>query len=205
MEDKAIEVLKNMLDVRGLPTKTERITPEELERVSVYTIGGILVIFSQKDKVLERDVLNYVSVGKTLGYTNGIIIVALNRPSENVVRSVKSFARDRVQFFHIRQLQFDITTHRYVPPHHIFNDAFRSKNPAVAKEYDDLKIEKPEEELPSIDSQDPMVRWIGAIPGDIVYVERHSDVAGHTNYWRYVVEDVHVVQSAGAAPEESKQ
>lgn len=193
MEDKALDVLRTMLDTRGLPTKTERIVVEELENVSVYTIGAIFVIFSLKDKLQERDIIKYVTMAGTLGYTNGVTIVAMNKPSENVVKSVKSYAKDRVQFFHLQQLQTDITKHRYVPPHAIFNEAFRSKNPELAKVYDDLKIEKPDEQLPSIDSQDSMVKWIGAIPGDIVYVKRHSDVAGHTDYWRYVVEDVHVV------------
>jgi len=196
MEDKALEILRTMMDARGLPTKTERIVVEDLENVSVYTIGAILVIFSLKDKLQERDIIKYVTVGGTLGYTNGIVLVAMNKPSENVVKSVKSYAKERVQFFHLQQLQTDITKHRYAAPHAIFNEAFRSKNQELAKRYDDLKIEKPDEQLPSIDSQDPMVKWIGAIPGDIVYVKRHSDVAGHTDYWRYVVEDVHVVTTA---------
>jgi DNA-directed RNA polymerase subunit H (RpoH/RPB5) len=198
MEDKALEILRTMLEARGLPTKTERIVAEELENVSAYTIGAILVVFSLKDKLQERDIIKYVTASGTLGYSNGLIIVAMNKPSENVVKSVKSYAKDRVQFFHLQQLQTDITKHRCAAPHAIFNEAFRSKNQALAKVYDDLKIEKPDEQLPSIDSQDAMVKWIGGVPGDIVYVNRHSDVAGHTDYWRYVVEDVNVVTTATA-------
>ena len=107
-------------------------------------------------------------------------------PSENVLRSIKSQAADRLQFFHIRQLQFDITTHRMAVPHRILKEDERT---ALFKRYN---VVKPEEQLPWIDSQDAMSKWIGAVPGDILEVLRHSDVAGSQPYYRYVVADVNV-------------
>jgi DNA-directed RNA polymerase subunit H (RpoH/RPB5) len=53
-------------------------------------------------------------------------------------------------------------------------------------------VSDPEEVLPSIDSQDPMVKWIGGAPGDVIEVLRHSDVAGSVPYYRYCVEDANV-------------
>lgn len=188
MEDKALEILRTMLVRRGLDTKTERIVTEDLERVNMFTIGGILVIFSQKDKgLVERDIRNFVAFADTNGYKNGVIIVALSAPSENVTKVVKSFAKDRLQFFHIRQLQFDITTHRMAMPHRILNEEEKT---ALYKKF---KITNPAQQLPSIDSQDAMAKWIGAIPGDIVEITRHSDVGGNVLYWRYCVEDANVV------------
>lgn len=188
MEDKALEILRTMLARRGLDTKTERVVSEDLERVNLYTIGGVLVIFSQKDKgLVERDIRNFVAFAEGNSYTNGVVIVALSAPSENVSKVVKSFAKDRLQFFHIRQLQFDITTHRMAIPHRLLKE---DEKTALFKKF---KITNPAQQIPSIDSQDTMSKWIGAVPGDIVEITRHSDVGGTVLYHRYCVEDVNVV------------
>lgn len=186
MEDKALEILRVMLGRRGLDTKTERVTTDELVNANVYTIGKILVVFSQKDKLQDRDLTKVVDWAAGNEYTNGIILVGLSPASDNLLKAVKTHAKDRLQFFHIRQLQFDITTHRMAMPHRILNEEERT---AMFKAY---KVSKPEEQLPWIDSQDAMVKWIGAIPGDILEVARHSDVAGVQLYYRYCVPDVNV-------------
>jgi DNA-directed RNA polymerase subunit H (RpoH/RPB5) len=71
-------------------------------------------------------------------------------------------------------------------PHRILNEEERT---AVFNKY---SIVKPEDQLPWIDSQDPMIKWIGALPGDVIEVSRHSDVAGSQIYYRYCVPDVNV-------------
>jgi DNA-directed RNA polymerase subunit H len=155
----------------------------------MYTIGKQLVVFSQKDKgLVERDVNKILEFADGNDFTNGVILVALVKPSENVLRVIKNMTKDRlIQFFHIKQLKFDITTHRIAVPHRILKDDERT---ALFKE---KNITNPEEQLPSIDSQDPMVKWIGGRPGDIIEIERHSDVAGLSKYHRYCVPDVNVV------------
>lgn len=187
MEDRALEILRIMIGRQGLDTKTERVVVEDIAGANFYTIGKILVVFSQKDKgVLEKDVRAYHGFATTNEYTNGLIIVSLAPPSENTLLSVKSLAKERVRLFHIRQLQFDITTHRMVMPHRILKDDERV---SLFKKYN---ISKPEDQLPWIDSQDTMIKWIGALPGDIIEVNRHSDVAGSSLYYRYCVPDVNV-------------
>ena len=187
MEDKALEIMRIMLERRGLDTKTERVVSEDLERVNMFTIGSVLVIFSQKDKgLVERDVRNFVAFAEANQFKNGLIIIALSSPSENVLKVVKSFAKDRVQFFHIRQVQFDITTHRMALPHRLLKEEEKTE---LFKKF---KITNPAQQIPSIDSQDAMAKWIGAIPGDVIEITRHSDVGGNVLYWRYCVEDVNV-------------
>jgi len=187
MEDKALEILRVMLGRRGLETKTERVVAAELDRANLYTIGKMLVVFSQKDKgVLDKDITTFRKFADTNDYTNGLVVVSLVPPSDNVLRSIKSQAADRLQFFHIRQLQFDITTHRMAVPHRIMKEEERT---TLFKTYN---IVKPEEQLPWIDSQDAQIKWIGGVPGDIIEVVRHSDVAGYQPYYRYCVPDVNV-------------
>ena len=176
-----------MIGRRGLDTNTDRIVSDEIERSNLYTIGNILVIFSQRDNgMTAREINSLLGFASHNGYTNGIILVSLVPPSENVLKFVKSLSKDRVQFFHIRQLQFDITTHRMAMPHRILKEEERT---ALFKQYN---VTAPENQLPWIDSQDTMVKWIGAIPGDILEVTRHSDVAGPQLYYRFVVPDVNV-------------
>jgi DNA-directed RNA polymerase subunit H (RpoH/RPB5) len=188
MEDKAIEILQVMLSRRGLKTDLERIAQDDLEMANVYIIGPALVIFSQKQRTLtERDITGYLNYRvKAENEEKPMIIVAMASPSENVLRFIKTLSSKKVQVFHIKQLQFDLTTHRYAMPHRILKDEERT---AILEAYN---VTKPEDQLPWIDSQDAMAKWIGAVPGDIIEVTRHSDVAGRVPYYRYCVEDVNV-------------
>ena len=191
MEETALSTLRIMLERRKLGTTTERITTDNKKMASakLYTIGDVLVAyFDQKDKVLAGDITNVLAFAEENGHTSGIVIVAMSPPSENVLRVAKSHAKKRVAFFHVWQLQFDITTHRMAMPHRILTEEERT---AV---FDKYKISDPENQLPWIDSQDTMIKWIGAIPGDVVEVTRHSDTAGRSLYYRYCVEDVNVAQ-----------
>lgn len=187
MEDKALDTLRTMLGRRGLDTKTERIITDDVERANLYTIGNVLVAFSQKENgVTTRDVDKFAYFAFHDNKLNGLIIVGMTPPSDNVLKMVKARANLGTSFFHIRQLQFDITTHRMAMPHRILKEEERT---AMFKRYN---VTKPEDQLPWIDSQDTMIKWIGAIPGDVIEVTRHSDVAGPQLYYRYCVADVNL-------------
>lgn len=184
MEDKALETLRVMLERRKIKTSAPRRVETEttLDRVNAYKIGDVLVLFSQKDKgVSDRDITNFVGESSDAPLT---IIVSLAKPSENVLKTIKSLAKDRVQFFWIWELQFDITTHRLYQPHRILSE---DEKAAVLKKYN-----AKQDQLMSIDSQDPPVKWIGAVPGDIIEVLRPSDVAGVRVVYRNCVEDTNV-------------
>jgi DNA-directed RNA polymerase subunit H (RpoH/RPB5) len=189
MEETALSTLRTMLARRKLDTKTERITTDnkKMEKFTLYTIGAILVCFSQKDKVLAGDIVNVVAFAEEARHTSGVVMVAMSPPSENVLRLAKSHAKNRLTFFHIWQLQFDITTHRMAMPHRILSEEEKT---AVFERY---KIASPEP-LPAIDSQDTMIKWIGAIPGDVIEVTRHSDTAGRSLYYRHCVQDVNAAE-----------
>ena len=187
MEDKALEILRTMFERRKMNTATTRVELEDVDRVSAHTIGNVLVIFSQKDKgVSDRDIVNFLKVAEAGGYGNGIVIVSMSKPSENVLKTIKSHAKDRVQFFWIWHLQNDWTTHRYSMPHRILTE---DEKTALIKQY---TLTNPASQIPSIDSQDYQARVLGAVPGDILEIKRHSDVAGPALYYRYCVEDVNV-------------
>jgi len=186
MEDKALATLRIFYERRKLPTETKPVASRPKD-VNAYTMGDTLVLFSQKDKMLERDVHTYMEYAKENDYKNGMIVVATSKPSGNLMNLIRSkFIEDKIQFFHLRELQMDITTHRMSVPHRILT-------PDEAKDVlDRNRILKPEDQMPWIDSQDIQARVIGAVPGNIIEITRHSDTVGKGVYYRYCVADVNV-------------
>ena len=184
MEDKAIEMLQLMLSRRGLKTDLQRLTMD-VDAANIYQIGDALVVFSQKQRSLqERDIKTLVELRDNPGQL--LILVTMAPPSENVLKTIKQLSGQKVQLFHIRELQFDIMSHRMVVPHRILKEDERQK---VFELY---KTSKPEEQLPWIDSQDAMAKWYGAMPGDVLEITRHSDTGGASPYWRYCVVDANL-------------
>ena len=196
MEETALDTLRDMLGRRKLETTTDRLTTDnkKMEKMTLYTIGSVLVCFSQKDKILSTDVTNVLAFADENGHTTGIVLVAYSPPSENVLRVAKSHSKKRFALFHLWQLQSTAVygghekSHRMTMPHRILNEEERTEI------FDRFKISDPENQIPWIDSQDPQIKWIGAIPGDVIEVTRHSDAAGRSLYYRYCVEDVNVAQ-----------
>ena len=178
MEDKALATLRTLFERRKLSTETKPIKTE-LTDVSAHTMGDVLVIFSQKDKMLERDVNTYLEYASQNDFKNGMIVVSKSKPSGNLMNLIRStFIKERLQFFHERELQMDISTHRMSVPHRILT-------PDEAKEVlDKNRIVKPEDQMPWIDSQDIQARLIGAVPGNIIEITRHSDTVGKSIYYR---------------------
>jgi DNA-directed RNA polymerase subunit H (RpoH/RPB5) len=186
MEDKALTTLRIHFERRKLSTDTKPLATE-LKDVNAYTMGDRLILFSQKDKMLERDVKTYLGYARENEYTNGIVIISLSKPSENLLNIIRAHhTSDKVAFFHIRELQMDITTHRMSVPHRILT---QDEAKVV---FEKNRVLKPEDQLPWIDSQDIQARVIGAVPGDIIEITRHSDTVGKCTYYRYCVADVNV-------------
>jgi DNA-directed RNA polymerase subunit H (RpoH/RPB5) len=187
MEDKALETLRTLFERRKLPTETKPVAETGLKDVLAYTIGDVLVLFSKKDKMLERDVNTYLAFAAENNYKNGMIIVSASKPSGNLMNLIRStFIKERLQFFHLRELLIDISTHRMSVPHRILS-------PDEMKDVlDKNRIVKPEDQMPWIDSQDIQARLIGAVPGNIIEITRHSDTVGKSIYYRYCVADVNL-------------
>jgi DNA-directed RNA polymerase I, II, and III subunit RPABC1 len=170
------EVLKTMLAQRGVPVETL----EELEDPSggrLQKVGEYLIHTSPKSRLSEDDIESFAKDIGDKGAARGILLVD-NPPSASVLNVIRKHS-DMIQLFHKRQLAIDTSAHRKVSPHRILTMEERT---AFFERY---RV-KPEY-MPAIDSQDPMAKWVGARPGDILEILRKSEAAGGPPYYRICV------------------
>jgi len=188
MEEKALETLKSMLIARQIKVEQIETLGNSLDDTRMYNLGGILIIFSDKGRLTDGVLNSYIQFCDDNNYSNGLIIILATSPSDNILDIIRTHNSDPkkqlMQLFNIRYLQFDISTHRKVPHHRLLEkdeiDILQKK-----MNINDLKTQ-----LPWIDSQDAMAKWLGARTGDIVEISRLSESAGNSKYYRYCVSNV---------------
>lgn len=184
--NRARETIKTMLKKRGIEGDYEEIDveipPDSPYRG--YVLGGVLIMFSTKSRTLEPDIGKVLKFASENDHTNGIILVIQNKPSDSVMNAVRSYISNKqnplLLLFELRHLQFDISSHRKVPKHEIMNEDQINK---MSKEFHINDINT----LPKIDSQDPMARWIGARPGDVIQVTGLCETSGDNRRYRLCV------------------
>ena len=186
MEDTALITLKSILSARGYNADNFEPVTSPLGE-TMYTFDGILIIFSSKTRVSERELNTFIAFASENGYSSGMIIVSPSRPSDSVLSVLRSHIANKenplVQIFEIRHLQFDISKHRKVPKHRLLSS---DEIEDVLKQYN---LSSPAV-MPKIDCQDPMAKWIGARPGDVVEVIGICESSGENKRYRYCVADV---------------
>ena len=204
MEDRALEQLKVVLGRQGMAVDaTEQV--ETTDKARTIKMGDYTVVVSRKAKQLDREVLAIFGASAVeeeteeepeVGPPSNFILLTPTKLSQNVealVRGLLVSGKIR-NYFHFKELQYDITQHRMFPPHYLFNEEFRKANPSVAEHFNRFRMKDPDSELPRIDCLDIGARLVGARPGDIVYVRRHSDTIGHAVMFRRVVANANVEQ-----------
>ena len=187
MESIALKTLKSMLTARGLVAEDFDSLGNPLDETKMYTFAGLLIIFSTKTRVSEKELNTFLTYAKENNHNSGILITSPSRPSESVLTILRNHITDRnnplVQIFETRHLQFEISNHRYVPSHRILTN---EESESVMKEFN---VSVPRS-FPKIDSQDPMAKWIGARPGDVIEVKGLCESSGENRRYRYCVPDV---------------
>lgn len=188
MEERALQTLKDMLTARGI--KDEKFEPvgNPMNETRMYTFGGVLVVFSEKTRITIQELGNMIAFASENKFTGGMLIVSPTRPSDSVLEIVRQHISNKenqlVQIFYQSHLNFDISKHRKVPKHRILTEA---EIQDIMKEYHIADIKR----IPKIDSQDPMAKWIGARPGDVVEVTGMCLASGENKRYRYCLANVY--------------
>lgn len=186
METRALATIKRMLNDSGIESEYESVQAP-LDETHMFMFGRVLIVFSDKTRVTEREFTKIVEYADNNDMNGGIIIVSPSAPSDLVLNAVRKYISNPdnplVQIFEIRHLGFDIAQHRQVPKHRILVkedlDAFL-KDFALTQEKVHL--------LPKIDCQDPMAKRVRARPGDIIEIKGLSMTAGEYRRARLCVE-----------------
>jgi DNA-directed RNA polymerase I, II, and III subunit RPABC1 len=188
MEEKALETLKAMLIARQKKVEQIESLGNSLDDTRMYNLGGVLIIFSDKGRMTDGVLKSYIQFCEDNNYSNGLIIVLATSPSDNILEIVRTHnsnpKHQLMQIFNIRYLQFDISTHRKVPHHRIMDDE------EIQQLQKRMNITDLKKQMPWIDSQDAMAKWLGARTGDIIEISRLSESAGNSKYYRYCVSNV---------------
>jgi DNA-directed RNA polymerase I, II, and III subunit RPABC1 len=188
MEEKALETLKAMLNARQKKVEQIESLGNSLDDTRMYNLGGVLIIFSDKGRMTDGVLKSYIQFCEDNNYTHGLIIILATSPSENILELVRTHnsnpKNQLMQIFNIRYLQFDISTHRKVPHHRLMD----SEEIQLLQKR--MNITDCKKQLPWIDSQDAMAKWLGARTGDVIEISRLSESAGNSKYYRYCVSNV---------------
>jgi DNA-directed RNA polymerase subunit H len=185
METRALETLRVILKNRGIENSSFETVGSPMDETHMFTYGSVLIVFSEKARVTEREFNNILEFAERNGHTNGMIIVTDSHASESVLAVLRAYVANKenplVQLFELRHLQFDISAHRKVPKHRIITQDELTK---VLKEFhaDSASL------FPPIDCQDPMAKWVGARPGNVLEITGLCESSGENRRYRICVE-----------------
>jgi DNA-directed RNA polymerase subunit H (RpoH/RPB5) len=187
MEERALSTLKVILTERGVVGESFDSITSNIDDAKMYTFGGILIIFSTKARISEKDLNGFIDYASENNYSAGTIVVGLSRLSEAVINALRNHINQKdvplIQVFEIRHLQLLYGHHVKVPKHRIvlMNEldgilkATNAKDPSVFRK---------------IDSQDPMAKWTGARPGDVLEVTGMCESSVENKRYLFCMADV---------------
>jgi DNA-directed RNA polymerase subunit H (RpoH/RPB5) len=179
-QSKALETLKEMLISRGHKADEFDTIGSPLDDTSMYTFDGVFVVFSHKARLTQTEIGNFLAYAEENNHTSTMIIVTLSRPSEAVILYLRDYIavpeNILVQIFELSHLQFNVSKHRKVPQHTLLDDEAIANLKKVYSWWDITKFRR-------IDCQDPMAKWVGARPGNVIQVEGLCPVSGSNKHW----------------------
>ena len=191
----SFETVKQMLTDRGISiANIEAIGPKELcdlcTTQSIFTLEVneclCVVYYLTKMKIAEfksamfgksKDI-EEDDVRKNDDKTH--IFVFKDEISAQNKKSVGEFFRSH-QVFQITRLLYNVSHHSLVPQHSLLKDE-RELQELFAR----MNI-KSKALLPTIHQGDPMAKYMGLVPGDVIKIVRSSPTAGVYNYYRVCV------------------
>lgn len=104
----------------------------------------------------------------------------INQTIKDYIKTLYYKEKKFVTIFHIRQLQFNILDHTFVPRHIVLSDHDKNE---VYQKYN----VKEDDMMPEISRFDPVAMSIGLRPGELCHIIRTSKTAIHSDYYRICV------------------
>ena len=194
------KVLLDMLTLRGFEVgEFENFSPEEINVMYKnstksskelnpidFAVENKLIVkylFNSKPRVANIISLVESMIEEDLLVENSSLVLLLKDPISNddslevyfeeLYKSKKIF----VQYFWLDNLTFNVLEHKLVPKHIVLD---KKEQDTLMKSIDI----KHEDQLPYILKKDPVAKFLGMKTGQICRIERKSETAGKTLYYR---------------------
>ena len=184
-----LQILVEKRQWSKIPEFADKVEFDKKMRLSNYvTIVGknrmevdeVIILTSEMSNIpnhskdFKSAVKEFVERGKHFN-----IMIISSRVLTNKIREYAMSTGIRVTSYDYRIFVIDVTNAPLVPKHRILSQ------PEVAELLN--HILKPKESLPKILINDPQVVWLGAVVGEVIEIERPSEVTGTTMIYRIVV------------------
>ncbi len=148
------------------------------EHDDCITVPGVLCVYIIKDLKVGVNHMKDIKIALETNDLNHAIVV--------YCQSITSFAKQyidemiqeniRVEIFKRTELYFNITKHDVVPKHTLLTS--QEKNELVRN----LRIVPTQ--LPHIKHTDAMAKYMGLVKGDVVKIDRKSEITENSIYYR---------------------
>lgn len=174
--------LKQMLSDRKIDTSSlNHISDTELVAMSkanlIFSLkvnDNLIVVYYLHSKFKISDLKRYIPED------SNIILIFKEKINTQNIKHIKELTTENIEIFMLKELVFNITHHYLVPLHEICT------NDEINEVMTRYKI-KLKTQLPCILKTDPMARYLGIKPGNVVKITRPSPSSGETIVYRYCV------------------
>lgn len=184
--------------IKSFITLTEMLTDRGIKNVSDHILFGeeeVAAIINNKYvfniDVNEREVRIIYNINNKLKFNDikkffedeftTYIVISKDKINANETKKFDELKVD-YQTFELKDLQFNISKHVYVPKHELITDE-TIINDIVHNKYQ-LRSKN---QLPLILKSDPMAKYLHAKPGNIIKVTRYSPTSGEHIVYRCCV------------------
>lgn len=150
---------------------------------TIQKITVILLLHDESD--YDSKTANFKALINTIRYPNSnVITISKDSLSTHVNKQIVELSNETKKIFSYTydKFKFIVNNHVLCSPHSILNKD---------EEYNLLNniLKKKKSNLPKIKISDPQIIWIGGEIGNIVKIERDSEVTGKSLYYRVIIND----------------
>jgi len=184
---KSLQTIREMFEARELPEITQGLESygeDEIDRLieskNIFNIdvdNQLRIVYYLNPRFKTSEVKNKYFDDTVKKFDHLILVMKEKNPT-----SIKSLAKENLQIFDLKELQFNISKHHYVPKHRIVKDA-AERNHII----NNILVINPTSlstKLPAILKTDPMAKFINAKTGDLVEITRYSPTSGEHIFYR---------------------
>ena len=124
----------------------------------------IIIFAEKKEDIKKKQIDKYIS-DNDVKNTNILLVITFIDNNEKIPNKYTDYETNNIQVFHIKDLLFNITKHKYVPKHSILNNNEKEKFSSL------YNIEN----IAKIKVNDPVCRYYFAKINDIIKIIRPSN------------------------------